>query len=214
MVAKLQAVTWKTLTSLATALNSIPLWGERSVSNGKVWKTIRRWQRPKEENICETGLPGFGPGMQQSKCCALPLGDSPKLRERDHLLPDYFRETPYIALSKKLSRLCTVLRKTRCCRTHISIFRFPHTGYIHSWCLDFSDTYPMPTQHRIFGNNNGFMNLTHSTMWYGIIRIISGNHILYPHKSYSKCNEHCKCKENYSVWCRFLFWSITQSRYC
>ena len=39
-------------------------------------------------------------GMQQSKCCALPLGDSPKLRERDHLLPDYFRETPYIALSK------------------------------------------------------------------------------------------------------------------
>ena len=36
-------------------------------------------------------------GMQQSKCCALPLGDSPKLRERDHLLPDYFRETPYIA---------------------------------------------------------------------------------------------------------------------
>ena len=29
-------------------------------------------------------------GMQQSKCCALPLGDSPKLRERDHLLPDYF----------------------------------------------------------------------------------------------------------------------------
>ena len=48
-------------------------------------------------------------GMQQSKCCALPLGDSPKLRERDHLLPDYFRETPYIALSKKFSRLCTVL---------------------------------------------------------------------------------------------------------
>ena len=36
-------------------------------------------------------------GMQQSKCCALPLGNSPKLRERDHLLPDYFRETPYIA---------------------------------------------------------------------------------------------------------------------
>ena len=67
-------------------------------------------------------------GMQQSKCCALPLGDSPKLRERDHLLPDYFRE----ALYSKLSRLCTVLRKTRCCRTHISIFRFPHTGYIHS----------------------------------------------------------------------------------
>ena len=29
-------------------------------------------------------------GMQQSKCCALPLGDSPKLRERDHLLPEYF----------------------------------------------------------------------------------------------------------------------------
>lgn len=50
-------------------------------------------------------------GMQQSKCCALPLGDSPKLRERDHLLPDYFREAPYIALSKKLSRLCTVLCK-------------------------------------------------------------------------------------------------------
>lgn len=48
-------------------------------------------------------------GMQQSKCCALPLGDSPKLRERDHLLPDYYRETPYIALPKKLSRLCTVL---------------------------------------------------------------------------------------------------------
>ena len=48
-------------------------------------------------------------GMQQSKCCALPLGDSPKLRERDHLLPDYFREPPYIALSKKFSRLCTVL---------------------------------------------------------------------------------------------------------
>jgi hypothetical protein len=48
-------------------------------------------------------------GMQQSKCCALPLGDSPKLRERDHLLPDYFRETPYIALSKKFLRLCTVL---------------------------------------------------------------------------------------------------------
>ena len=48
-------------------------------------------------------------GMQQSKCCALPLGDSPKLRERDHLLPDYFRETPYIALSKKILRLCTVL---------------------------------------------------------------------------------------------------------
>ncbi len=42
----------------------------------------------KKENICETGLPGFGPGMQQSKCCALPLGDSPKLRERDHLLTD------------------------------------------------------------------------------------------------------------------------------
>lgn len=61
-------------------------------------------------------------GMQQSKCCALPLGDSPKLRERDHLLPDYFRETPYIALSKKLSRLCTVLCKTLCCRTHYSIF--------------------------------------------------------------------------------------------
>ena len=40
-------------------------------------------------------------GMQQSKRCALPLGDSPKLRERDHLLPDYFRETPYIDLSKK-----------------------------------------------------------------------------------------------------------------
>ena len=41
--------------------------------------------------------------MQQSKCCALPLGDSPKLRERDHLLPDYFfRETPYIALFKKI----------------------------------------------------------------------------------------------------------------
>ena len=36
--------------------------------------------------------------MQQSKCCALPLGDSPKLRERDHLLPDYFRETPYLYL--------------------------------------------------------------------------------------------------------------------
>ena len=67
-------------------------------------------------------------GMQQSKCCALPLGDSPKLRERDHLLPDYFRE----ALYSKFPRLCTVLRKTRCCRTHISIFRFPHTGYIHS----------------------------------------------------------------------------------
>ena len=65
----------------------------------------------KKENICETGLPGFGPGMQQSKCCALPLGDSPKLRERDHLLPDYFCETPYIDLSKKLSRLCTVLCK-------------------------------------------------------------------------------------------------------
>ena len=48
-------------------------------------------------------------GMQQSKCCALPLGDSPKLREKDHLLPDYFRETPYIALSKKFLRLCTVL---------------------------------------------------------------------------------------------------------
>lgn len=47
-------------------------------------------------------------GMQQSKCCALPLGDSPKLRERDHLLPDYFCETPYLYL-KKLSRLCTVL---------------------------------------------------------------------------------------------------------
>lgn len=87
MVAMLQAVTWKTLTSLATALNSIPLWGERSIPCR--WN-IRRWQRPKEENICETGLPGFGPGMQQSKCCALPLGDSPKLRERDHLLPDYF----------------------------------------------------------------------------------------------------------------------------
>ena len=71
-------------------------------------------------------------GMQQSKCCALPLGDSPKLRERDHLLPDYYRETPYIALSKKFLRLCTVLCKTWCCRTHISIFRFPHTGYIHS----------------------------------------------------------------------------------
>lgn len=37
-------------------------------------------------------------GMQQSKCCALPLGDSPKLRERDHLLPDYFRETTYLYL--------------------------------------------------------------------------------------------------------------------
>lgn len=49
--------------------------------------------------------------MQQSKCCALPLGDSPKLRERDHLLPDYFRETPYIDLSKKFSRLRTVLCK-------------------------------------------------------------------------------------------------------
>ena len=61
-------------------------------------------------------------GMQQSKCCALPLGDSPKLRERDHLLPDYFRETPYIALSKKFSRLRTVLCKTWCCRTHYSIF--------------------------------------------------------------------------------------------
>ena len=39
-------------------------------------------------------------GMQQSKCCALPLGDSPKLRERDHLLPDYFCETPYLYLKK------------------------------------------------------------------------------------------------------------------
>lgn len=97
MVARLQAVTWKTLTSLATALNSIPLWGERSLPCR--WN-IRRWQRPKEENICETGLPGFGPGMQQSKCCALPLGDSPKLRERDHLLPDYFCETPYLYLKK------------------------------------------------------------------------------------------------------------------
>ena len=71
MVAMLQAVTWKTLTSLATALNSIPLWGERSVSNGKVWKTIRRWQRPKEENICETGLPGFGPGNAAVKVLCL-----------------------------------------------------------------------------------------------------------------------------------------------
>lgn len=44
-------------------------------------------------------------GMQQSKCCALPLGDSPKLRERDHLLPDYFREPLY----SKLSRLRMVL---------------------------------------------------------------------------------------------------------
>lgn len=44
-------------------------------------------------------------GMQQSKFCALPLGDSPKLRERDHLLPDYFREPLY----SKLSRLRMVL---------------------------------------------------------------------------------------------------------
>lgn len=42
-------------------------------------------------------------GMQQSKCCALPLGDSPKLRERDHLLPDYFRETPYLYLKNCLA---------------------------------------------------------------------------------------------------------------
>ena len=51
------------------------------------------------------------PGMQQSKCCALPLGDSPKLRERDLCSRIIFRETPYIALSKNLSRLCTVLCK-------------------------------------------------------------------------------------------------------
>ena len=50
--------------------------------------------------------------MQQSKCCALPLGDNPKLRERDHLLPDYYRETPYIALSKKFLRLRMVLFQT------------------------------------------------------------------------------------------------------
>lgn len=42
-------------------------------------------------------------GMQQSKCCALPLGDSPKLREKDHLLPDYFRETPYLYLKNFLA---------------------------------------------------------------------------------------------------------------
>ena len=47
-------------------------------------------------------------GMQQSKCCALPLGDSPKLRKRDHLLPDYFREPLY----SKLSRLRMVLFQT------------------------------------------------------------------------------------------------------
>lgn len=56
-------------------------------------------------------------GMQQSKCCALPLGDSPKLRERDHLLPDYFCETPYLYLKKNchacvryFEKLCVVKR--------------------------------------------------------------------------------------------------------
>ena len=93
----------------------------------------------------------------------------------------FFVKHPILLYLKKFSRLCTVLWKNWCCRTHYFIFHFPHTGYIHFWCLDFSDTYPMPTQHRIFGNNNGFMNLTHSTMWYGIIRIISGNHICYTH---------------------------------
>ena len=52
-------------------------------------------------------------GMQQSKCCALPLGDSPKLRERDHLLPDYFFvKHPILLYLKKFSRLRTVLCKT------------------------------------------------------------------------------------------------------
>ena len=52
-------------------------------------------------------------GMQQSKCCALPLGDSPKLRERDHLLPDYFCETPYLnfyACARYFKKLSVVER--------------------------------------------------------------------------------------------------------
>lgn len=40
------------------------------------------------------------PGMQQSKCCALPLGDSPKLRERDLCSRIIFRETPYLIYLK------------------------------------------------------------------------------------------------------------------
>lgn len=40
-----------------------------------------------------------------------------------------FRETPYIALSENLSRLCAVLCKIGVVER---IFHFPHAGYIHS----------------------------------------------------------------------------------
>ena len=65
-------------------------------------------------------------GMQQSKCCALPLGDSPKLRERDHLLPDYF-SCNTLSLSKKNCHACVRYFEKLCVVKRIIPFFVSHT---------------------------------------------------------------------------------------